>query len=50
MSRFALATFPIFLMLGELGRRPRIATAIIGCSALLLGVEIARWAIYDFVA
>ena len=50
MSRFALATFPIFLALGDLGRRPRVAIAILGCSALLLGVELTRWALYDFVA
>jgi hypothetical protein len=50
MSRFALATFPIFLALGELGRRPRVATAILAISSILLGLELARWALYDFVA
>jgi Mannosyltransferase (PIG-V) len=43
MPRFALGVFPIFIGLALLGARARINVLIIALSALLLGIEIARW-------
>ena len=38
LPRFGLGRFPVFLALATLGGRPRAHTAILGTSALLLGV------------
>jgi hypothetical protein len=50
MPRFALGVFPVFVALGALGARPRVNAALIGCFALLLGLDLARWVEWQFVA
>jgi len=50
MSRFGLALFPLFLALATLGARPRVHTAIVAVSAMLLGLATAQWALWQWVA
>jgi hypothetical protein len=50
MPRFGLAVFPIFLALAVVGRRPRVHTAIVAVSAMLLGVAVSQWALWQWVA
>ena len=50
LPRFGLVVFPFFLALAALGGRPRIHAAILGCSALLLGVSVVQWALWQWVA
>jgi Mannosyltransferase (PIG-V) len=50
LPRFGLVVFPFFLALAALGGRPRAHTAILSCSALLLGVAVTQWALWQWVA
>jgi Mannosyltransferase (PIG-V) len=50
LPRFGLAIFPLFLALAALGGRPRVHTAIVACSAVLLGVAVTQWALWQWVA
>ena len=50
LPRFGITVFPLFLALAWLGGRPRTHTAILGLSALLLGVFVTQWALWDWVA
>jgi hypothetical protein len=50
LPRFGLAIFPFFLALAALGERARVHEAIVGVSALLLGIAIVQWALYQWVA
>jgi hypothetical protein len=50
MPRFALAVFPVFLALAAIGGRPRVHTAILGVSGVLLGVAVSQWALWQWVA
>jgi len=50
MPRFGLAVFPVFLALAAIGGRPRIHTAILGVSGVLLGVAVSQWALWQWVA
>jgi mannosyltransferase PIG-V len=51
LPRFGLVVFPFFIALAWLGgRHPRANAAIIGASALLLGVFVTQWALWDWVA
>ena len=50
LPRFGLVIFPFFLALAVLGGRPRMHTAIVACSALFLGVAVAQWALWQWVA
>jgi hypothetical protein len=50
LPRFGLTIFPLFLALAALGGRPRVHTAIVGVSALLLGVAIVQWSLWQWVA
>jgi hypothetical protein len=50
MPRFGLTIFPLFLALAALGGRPRAHTAIVAVSSLLLGVSVAQWALWQWVA
>jgi hypothetical protein len=50
LPRFGLVVFPFFLALAALGGRPRVHAAILGCSALLLGVAVTQWALWQWVA
>jgi hypothetical protein len=45
LPRFGLVVFPFFLALAALGGRPRVHTAIVACSGLLLGVVVVQWAL-----
>jgi hypothetical protein len=51
LPRFGLVIFPLFLALAALAAgRPRLHTAIVACSALLLGVAVTQWALWQWVA
>jgi hypothetical protein len=51
LPRFGLVVFPLFFALAALGgRSPRVHTAILSCSAILLGVFVTQWALWDWVA
>jgi 4-amino-4-deoxy-L-arabinose transferase-like glycosyltransferase len=50
MPRFGLTIFPLFLALASIGGRPRAHTAIVAVSSLLLGVSVAQWALWQWVA
>ena len=50
LPRFGLVIFPFFLVLAQLGERPRAHAAILSASALLLGIAIAQWVTYQWVA
>jgi hypothetical protein len=50
LPRFGLTIFPFFLALAVLGGRPRSHTAIVAVSSLLLGVSVAQWALWQWVA
>jgi hypothetical protein len=50
LPRFGLVVFPFFLALAAIGGRPRFHAAIVGCSALLLGVAVVQWALWQWVA
>jgi hypothetical protein len=50
LPRFGLVVFPFFLALAALGGRPRVHAAILACSALLLGVAVTQWALWQWVA
>ena len=51
LPRFGLVVFPFFLALAWIGgRHPRANAAIIATSALLLGVFVTQWVLWDWVA
>jgi hypothetical protein len=50
LPRFGLVIFPLFLALALVVRRQSIHELIVGCSAILLGVSIVQWALYQWVA
>ena len=51
IPRFGLVIFPFFLALAALtATRPRLHTAIVACSATLLGVVTVQWALWQWVA
>ena len=50
LPRFGLTVFPFFLALAALGGRPRLHTAIVAVSSLLLGVAIVQWSLWQWVA
>jgi hypothetical protein len=50
MPRFGLVLFPCFLALAALGGRPRVHTAILVVSSIMLGVTVTQWALWQWVA
>ena len=50
MPRFALGVFPVFVALGAVARGPRPRTAVLAVFAILLGLDLARWVEWQFVA
>jgi len=51
LPRFGLVIFPLFLALAAIAAgRPRLHTAVVACSALLLGVAVVQWALWQWVA
>jgi len=50
LPRFGLVLFPVFLALATVGGRPRAHTAIVAVSSVLLGVAVAQWALWQWVA
>ena len=50
LPRFGFVVFPFFLALAAIGGRPRVHTAIVGISSLLLGVAVVQWALWQWVA
>jgi hypothetical protein len=50
MPRFALGVFPVFVALGLLGARSRRDTALTVGFTLLLGINLARWVLWIWVA
>ena len=50
LPRFGLVVFPLFMALAALGGRPRAHIAIVSISSLFLGVAVAQWALWQWVA
>jgi Mannosyltransferase (PIG-V) len=50
LPRFGLTIFPLFLALATLGGRPRLHTAIVAVSSILLGVAVAQWSLWQWVS
>jgi hypothetical protein len=50
LPRFGLVLFPCFLALATLGGRPRVHTAILVVSSIMLGVAVTQWALWQWVA
>jgi Mannosyltransferase (PIG-V) len=50
IPRFGLVVFPFFLALAAVGARPRVHTAIVGVSAVMLGVALAEWTLWLWVS
>ncbi|MFN2468799.1 MAG: mannosyltransferase family protein [Gaiellaceae bacterium] len=50
MPRLGLVVFPFYLALASLGGRPRVHTAILSVSALVLGVAVVQWSLWQWVA
>jgi hypothetical protein len=50
MPRFALGVFPVFVAFAVLGSRPRVNTVLVTTFAVLLGVNLARWVLWIWVA
>jgi hypothetical protein len=50
LPRLGLVVFPLFLALGALGGRPRLHTATVAVSSLLLGVALTQWVLWEWVA
>ncbi len=51
LPRFGLVIFPFFLALAALTTgRPRAHEAVVGCSAIFLGIAVAQWALWQWVA
>ena len=51
LPRFGLVIFPFFLALAALTTgRPRLHTAVVACSSLLLGIAVTQWALWQWVA
>ncbi len=50
MPRFGLVLFPCFLALAAIGGRPRVHTAILVVSSIMLGVAVTQWALWQWVA
>jgi mannosyltransferase PIG-V len=50
MPRFGIVLFPCFLALATLGGRPRVHTAILVASSVMLGVAVTQWALWQWVA
>jgi len=50
LPRFGLVIFPLFLALAVVGGRPRAHVAIVSISSLFLGVAVAQWALWQWVA
>jgi hypothetical protein len=47
--RFAVVIFPAFIALAVVARRPSLVAGIVGMSTLLLGVNLVRWAAWQFI-
>jgi 4-amino-4-deoxy-L-arabinose transferase-like glycosyltransferase len=50
MPRFVLGVFPVFVALAAVVTGPRTHTAVITAFAILLGLDLARWVEWQFVA
>ncbi len=50
LPRFGLVVFPFFLALAVVGERPRTHAAIVGASALFLGVAVVQWTLWQWVS
>jgi hypothetical protein len=51
IPRFGLVIFPIFLALAALASgRPRLHTAILCASSMLLGLTVVQWALWQWVS
>ena len=50
IPRFALGVFPVFIALGLLGKSQRVHTGLLVGLTLLLGINLARWTLWIWVA
>ena len=49
VPRFGITIFPLFLALAALGSRPRVHSAIMGVSAVMLGLATVQWALWQWM-
>jgi hypothetical protein len=49
LPRFGLTIFPLFLALAVLGKSPRVHSAIVGVSAIMLGLAVVQWALWQWI-
>lgn len=50
LPRYGLVVFPFFFALAALGSRRGVHNAIVGVSAILLGITVVQWALFQWVA
>jgi hypothetical protein len=50
IPRFALGVFPVFIALGLLGKSQRVHTGLLVGLTLFLGINLARWTLWIWVA
>jgi hypothetical protein len=50
LTRFGLVVFPFFIALALLADTPRLVALVTGVSALLLGVHLTQWVLWQWVA
>jgi hypothetical protein len=50
MPRFVLGVFPVFIALASVARGARAHAAVVTVFAMLLGLDLARWVEWQFVA
>jgi mannosyltransferase PIG-V len=50
MPRFVLGVFPVFIALGTAVTRPRTNAIVLAVFGILLGLDLARWVEWQFVA
>lgn len=50
LPRFGLVVFPFFLALALVGARPRVHDAIVGASAVGLGIVVVQWTLWQWVS
>lgn len=50
LPRFGLVVFPFFLALALVGARPRAHAAIVGVSAVFLGIVVVQWTLWQWVS
>jgi len=50
MPRFVLGVFPVFVALAAVASRPRVVSVLVAVFSILLGLDVARWLMWQFIA